>query len=337
VEVLVTGGAGFLGSTLVDRLLAGGHRVEVIDNLSTGSLANLGEARRLGGREFSFHQLDVRSPDAADVIARHRPEVIWHLAGHSPTEASVGVAALDADVNVVGTLKIAAAAHGAGCRKLVVASSATAVYGDAERLPVRESDARRPRSPHGVGKHAVDSYLAVLRELEGFEYTSLVVGTVYGPRQTSGVVAAWARWVRAGQPCRVWGDGAQTRDFVFVDDVVDALVRAAQHGNGMVLNIGTGVETSLRALYGLLVEAAVSAGAGSGGAGAELVQVAARPGDTRRISLDPTRAGLHLDWRAWTSLFDGLVAVMAATLAPTITGAAATSATTAGPPDLPPG
>jgi UDP-glucose 4-epimerase len=320
---MVTGGAGFLGSTLVDRLLAGGHRVEVIDNLSTGALANLGDARRVGGREFSFHQLDIRSPDAADVIARHRPEVIWHLAGHSPTDASVSVAALDADINIVGTLNIAAAAHRAGCRKLVVASSATAVYGDAEQLPVRESQARRPRSPHGIAKHAVDSYLAVLRDLTGLEYTSLVLATVYGPRQTSGVVAAWARSLSDGVDCAVWGDGEQTRDFVFVDDVVDALVRAAHHGDGMVLNVGTGVETSLRDLHGMLLEAATDAGvvggAGVGvGAEDELAAAPPRPGDTRRSRLDPTRAGLHLDWRPWTTLSDGLAAVMAATTATAI-------------------
>jgi UDP-glucose 4-epimerase len=312
VEALVTGGAGFLGSALVDRLLAGGHRVEVIDNLSTGSLANLGEARRVAGREFSFHQLDVRSGDAADVIARHRPDTIWHLAGHAPTDATLAAAALDADVNVVGTLNVAAAAKAAGCRKIVVASSATAVYGDPERLPIRESDGRRPRSPHGIAKHAVDSYLAVLRDLVGLEYTSLVLATTYGPRQTSGVVAAWARSVRDGRPCRLWGDGAQTRDFVFVDDAIDALVRAAHHGDGMVLNVGTGVETSLRALHGSLLVAAEAARVVIG-AGDTLVEEPPRPGDTRRSCLDPTRAGLHLDWRPWTTLADGLATLMVAT------------------------
>jgi UDP-glucose 4-epimerase len=307
MHALVTGGAGFLGSALVDRLVAAGHRIDVIDDLSTGSLANLADAR-VGGA-VHFLQLDVGSSDIVEVIARMRPEVIWHLAGQPSVAFSVDHAAADAEANVVGTLRVLEGARAAATRKVVVASAGTAVYGEVDdgALPIREAHGRRPLSPHGVAKHAVDAYLSCFRELHGVEYTSLVIASVYGPRRGAvagrGVVSTWAENLIAGRPCVLVGDGGQSRDFVYIDDVVDALARAATAGDGLALNIGTGVETSLSALYGHMAEL-VMPGA------PPVVNAPPRPGGVRRNVLDPTRAGLYLDWRPWTPLAAGLEAVI---------------------------
>jgi UDP-glucose 4-epimerase len=311
VHVLVTGGAGFIGSVLVDRLLAEGHQVDVIDNLSTGSLSNLAEARR-ARRELTFHQVDVRSPEVVDLVARRHPEIVFHLAAQPSVAASTADPAYDADVNIVGTLRIAEAARAAGSRKLVVTSSASAVYGEPQRgdLPLAEHQPRRPASPHGLSKHAVDGYLVALRQSGGLEFTSLVIGTVYGPRDNNGVVGLWARALTDGHACVVNGDGAQTRDFVFVDDVADALARAADHGHGLVLNIGTGVETSLTALHGQLVQAFAARRVELSEEARTLLGGRSRPGEVRRCALDATRAGIHLDWRSWTPLSQGLEATV---------------------------
>jgi len=253
---LVTGGAGFIGASLVDRLLAEGHSVDVVDNLSTGSLWNLADARASAGRALTFHQLDVRSPDVAELIVRRRPEVVFHLASYGGVATASGGSVAEAQVDVVGTLGIVDGVRAAGTRKLVVASSA-AVYGELSgERPAVESRARRPMSPHGVAKHAVDSYLAVFADLDALVFTSLVLANVYGPRAAGGVITSWAQCLAAGRPCTAFGDGHQARDFVYVDDVVDALARAAGRGDGMVLNVGTGRGTSLVDLHAVMVEVA---------------------------------------------------------------------------------
>jgi len=276
VRTLVTGGAGFIGSALVERLLAEGHTVDVVDNLSSGSLWNLADARASAGRDLTFHQLDVRSPDVAELVARRRPEVVWHLAAQTDVAAGVAGPAADAQVNIVGSLALLEGVRAGGARKLIVTSSA-AVYGDGRGdTPTPESSTRRPVSPHGIAKHAVDSYLAAYAELESIVFTSLVLATVYGPRAVTGAVADWAGCLVAGRACTLFGDGSQVRDFVYVDDVVDALARAADHADGMVLNIGTGRGTTLAGLHVAMVEvagrlvaeaAAMGGGAAVGGTG----------------------------------------------------------------------
>jgi UDP-glucose 4-epimerase len=318
VHTLVTGGAGFLGAALVERLLAEGHTVDVVDNLSAGSLWNLAEARATAGRNLTFHQLDVRSPDVADLIARRRPEVVWHLAGQADLTTGISGPVADAQTNVVGALGVVEGVRSAGSRKLVVTSSA-AVYGEAGGRPVTESHARRPLSPHGVAKHAVDAYLAVYASVEAIRFTSLVLGTVYGPRCASGVVATWADCLVAGQPCVVFGDSDQVRDFVYVDDVVDALARAADGGDGMVLNVGTGTPTSLAELHAVMVEIVGRLGPADGderGPALGLRHAERRPGEPRAVVLDPARAAAALEWCAWTPLEEGLEAVVEARLAP---------------------
>jgi UDP-glucose 4-epimerase len=255
MRALVTGGAGFIGSNLVDRLLAEGHTVEVVDNLSTGSLANLADARAAKLGRLTFHQLDVRSPDLAELMNRCRPEVVFHLAAQADVRVSVADPIFDADVNVIGSLRVLEGARSSGAQKVVFASSGGTIYGDPDpsNLPVKESHPQKPISPYGVAKKVVSDYLYAYRELHNLEFTSLALANVYGPRQDphgeAGVVAIFAGRLLAGKPCTVYGDGRQTRDFVYVDDVVDAFARAAERGGGLVLNVGTGSETSVNRLY----------------------------------------------------------------------------------------
>ena len=306
MKTLVTGGAGFIGSILVDRLLAEGHAVDVVDDLSTGSMANLTDARS-GGQEFSFQRLDIRSPDLADFVGHRRPDVVFHLAGPADVRASLSRPAEDADLSIVGSLNVLEAAWSARVAKVVFASSG-AVFGDVppESLPVKESQIREPRSPHGVAKQAVHAYLRAYRDLHDLEFTALALANVYGPRQVGGagggVVSRFAERVVAGEACVISGDGTQTRDFVFVDDVVDAFARALERGGGLLLNIGTGVETPISRVH-----EAVNAAAGIERA-AQFVP--APPGDTARSALDPTRARIHLGWKPWTSLEGGVAEVL---------------------------
>jgi UDP-glucose 4-epimerase len=308
VRAFVTGGAGFIGSNLVERLLAEGHAVDVVDNLSTGFLANLADARRNPDHEFSFQRLDVASPAVTDIMARRRPEVVYHLAARGGAAASVEEPIHDAEVNVLGSLRVLEGARRGGARKVVFATSGAAIYGEPgpRGLPVKESAGYRPVSPHGVAKTSVAGYLAAYRELHDLEYTALALASVYGPGQspasTSGVVAILAGELVAGRPGTIHGDGTQTRDFVYVDDVIDALARAAERGSGLTLNIGTGVETSIRSLHAR-VAAAV-------GVKATPTHGPARPGEVSRSSLDPGRAALHLGWEPWTSLDTGVAATV---------------------------
>jgi UDP-glucose 4-epimerase len=307
VRALVTGGAGFIGSNLVDRLLAEGHSVDVVDDLSTGSLTNLADART-GHREFAFHHADVRSHDVTDLIARRHPEVVFHLAAQADVRVSVERPTFDAEVNVLGTLNVLEGCRLAGAARIVFASSGGTIYGDPDPsdLPVRESHPQQPISPYGVAKKAAGDYLFAYRQLHDLEYVALALANVYGPRQDpngeAGVVAIFANKLLAGEPCTIFGDGTQTRDFVYVDDVVDAFARAATRGSGLLLNIGTGVETSVNELYTTM--------AGAAGSGAPARRAPARLGELQRSALDPARALIHLGWKAWTPPEDGVAGVL---------------------------
>ncbi len=308
MRTLVTGGAGFIGSTLVDRLLAEGHEVDVVDDLSTGSLANLANARSGTGHHFTFHQLDIRSGDVVQLMARRRPEVVFHLAAQADVRVSVSRPVFDAEVNVIGSLQVLEGARAAGSRKVVFASSGGTIYGDPDpsELPVRESHPGRPVSPYGVAKKTVGDYLHAYRELHSLEYTALALANVYGPRQDphgeAGVVAIFAGRLLAGEQCTIFGDGQQTRDFIYVDDVVDAFARAADRGSGLVINIGTGTETSVNQLYATM--------AAEAGVDAPAAHEPVRPGELNRSALDPGRAAIHLGWKAWTTLPIGTGAVL---------------------------
>lgn len=308
MRALVTGGAGFIGSTLVDRLLAEGHAVDVVDNLATGNLANLADARSDRRNQFTFHQIDMSEPAVIDLIVRRKPEIVFHLAAQADVRVSVDRPAFDAQVNILGSLNVIEAARRAGSRKVVFASSGGTIYGDPDpsELPVKESHPQRPVSPYGVAKKAVGDYLHVYRELHQLEYAALALANVYGPRQDphgeAGVVAIFAGRLLEDKPCTIFGSGEQTRDFVYVDDVVDAFVRAGEKGSGLLCNIGTGRETSVNGLYRTMADAI--------GVEVDALRAPARPGELERSALDPGRAAIHLGWQPWTSLPEGVATTL---------------------------
>jgi len=302
MKALVTGGAGFIGSTLTDRLLAEGYDVDVVDDLSTGSLANLADARSRRNGRFSFHRLDIRTPAMVDLVVHRRPEIIFHLAAQADVRVSVARPGFDAEVNVLGSLNVCQGALAAGTAKIVFAGSGGTLYGVPEDVPVREGHPQRPISPYGVAKKAVGDYLHYYREVHGVEYTVLALANVYGPRQDphgeAGVVAIFAAKLLARERPTIFGDGAQTRDFVYVDDVVDAFVRATEKAGGLIVNIGTGEETTVQQLFDLMARVT--------GFKDPAHYAPARPGELQRSALDPGRAAIHLGWKPWTARDEGL-------------------------------
>lgn len=308
MHVLVTGGAGFIGSNLVDRLLADGHTVDVVDDLSSGRLENLAEAREFAQGRVTFHRIDIRDEGIAALFAHREPEVVFHLAAQIDVRVSVADPMLDADVNIMGGLNVLEAARACGTRKVVFASSGGTIYGEVadDDFPVSESHPQIPLSPYGVSKKALSDYLVAYRALHGMEFTSLALANVYGPRQDpygeAGVVAIFANRLLEGEPCRIYGDGTQTRDYVYIDDVVDAFARSVDRGGGLVCNIGTGTETSVIELYETMATAA--------GVTERPDFAPARLGELARSALDPSRAELHLGWKPWTDLPTGSLSVL---------------------------
>lgn len=301
--VLVTGAAGFIGSHLCDRLLAEGRRVIGVDDLSAGRIANLAEARSYG-KQFRFEHLDVRNEVLETLFGRERPELVFHLAARACAGPSMEDPKGDAEVNVLGTLNVLERAAGAGTRKVVFASSGLAIYGEPRRLPVKETAApgSHPLSPHGASKKAAEDYLRWFQRYRGLDYTSLALGSVYGPRQDpkgeGGVVAVFAERMLSGETPTIFGDGNQTRDFVFVDDAVHAFALAADAGSGRLVNVGTGLETPVSQLYRMLAEVTGFAGEPSYGP--------LPPGGPARVALDASVAESELGWKPWTNLQDGL-------------------------------
>jgi UDP-glucose 4-epimerase len=299
--ILVTGGAGFIGSHLCDRLLAEGHRVIAVDDLSTGRIANLGEARGYGN-EFTFFNMDIRAEGLLSLFERHRPEVLVHLGAQASVSSSMQDPVRDAAINVMGLLNLMECCVKTGVRKVVYAASGGTLYGEARKLPVRETANGRPVSPYGISKKVGIDYLSFYERHHGIAFTALALANVYGPRQDpqgeAGVVAIFASTMLAGRAPTIHGDGNQTRDYVFVDDVVHAFALSAQRGDGHLVNVGTGLETSVNGLYRMLAEITRFTGEPSHGP--------ARPGDLRRNALDISIANDVLDWRPWTRLQDGL-------------------------------
>ncbi len=299
MRALVTGGAGFIGSHLVDRLVDDGHEVVVIDNLVRGS-ANLSGALASGRCELT--ECDITDPRAGELMASRRPDVVFHLAAQIDVRTSVSDPVGDARVNVGGTVAVLEAAHRAGVSQFVLASS-VAIYGVTPALPVAESSPTEPLSPYAVSKLAGEIYLNQVRRLHGLPGTVLCFGNVYGPRQDAsgeaGVVAIFTDALLSGQSTCVFGDGGNIRDYVYVTDVVDALVRVGSlPGDGTRFNIGTGKGTSDLALHSAVAEAV----------GVQQVPefVPARPGDLRAMTLDATAAAERLGWVPRTALDEGL-------------------------------
>lgn len=298
---LVTGGAGFIGSHVCDRLLAEGHRVIAVDDLSTGHIANLMEARGYG-KAFTFFNMDVRAEGLLPLFERYRPEVVVHLAAQAGVRPSLADPVHDASVNVMGLLNVMECAVRTGVRKVVYAGSGGTMYGEPKKLPVRETSSGRPLSPYGISKRVAIDYLGYYERYRGVDWTALALGNVYGPRQDpsgeAGVVAIFATRMLRGEAPTIFGDGNQTRDYVFIDDTVHAIALAVERGSGRVVNVGTGIETSVNRLYELLAELTGFAGRPAHGP--------LPPGELRRIALDPSLAAEVLGWKPWTHLEDGL-------------------------------
>jgi len=298
VRVLVTGGAGFIGSHVVDAFVAAGHTVAVADNLSTGSRTWLNP-------KASFHAVDLRSARLDAVFAIERPEVVAHLAAQAAVGRSVADPAFDASVNVAGGLNLLDCCRRFGVRRIIYSSSGGAGYGDTDVIPTPEEHPSRPASPYGITKVAIEQYVDALAPLWGMRGISLRYANIYGPRQNpqgeAGVIAIFCDRLLSGRPLLINGDGLQTRDFVYVADVARANVLALERPDvtGPV-NIGTGIETSVTAIADALRAAA--------GSGMAPIHGPVRPGEQRRSCLDPAQAERSLGWRPRVPLRDGLAA-----------------------------
>ncbi len=309
---MVTGAAGFIGSHLVDRLMGEGEDVLAVDDLSSGSLANLADARRSQMGKFTFQRADITSTALAELIKRNKPQVIFHLAAQVDVRKSLRDPIHDAMINIIGTLNLLQAATEAESEKVVFTSSGGCIYGepDESRLPVTEDQVwlpeALPESPYGVSKKVVLDYLRYYKEVHGLDYAALALANVYGPRQEPAsevglegqVVAIFSRKMLANRPCTIYGDGTQTRDFVYVDDVVSAFVAARDRGSGQLINVGSGRELSVNELHSNLAELT--------GTRYEPQYAPARPGELQRIVIDPSKAGAELGWSPTTELHEGL-------------------------------
>ncbi|MEA2376647.1 MAG: UDP-glucose 4-epimerase [Thermoleophilaceae bacterium] len=300
MKTLVTGGAGFIGSNLVDALLARGDDVTVIDDLSTGKRANLDQALANGAEVI---ELDVRDAEAvADAVARVTPEVIFHMAAQIDVRKSVADPALDSRVNVEGTINVLSAAQAAGVRRVVNTSTGGAIYGEGRIIPAPEDHPVAPEAPYGLSKFCAENYCALFTRLHGLSTISLRYGNVYGPRQDplgeAGVIAIFCGALLEGERPKIFGDGKQTRDYVFVGDVVDANLRAADSDATGAFNVGRGVQTSVLDI--------VEALAAQSSNGFEADHAPARSGEVQHIALDASRSKAELGWEAQVDLDQGL-------------------------------
>lgn len=295
MKILVTGGAGFIGSHVVDALLGLGHDVHILDDLSGGVRANV-------PAEAVLHELDIRSEAARDLFAAHQYEVMYHLAAQMDVRRSVADPMYDADVNVRGFLNLLEGGRANGLKKVVFSSTGGAIYGEPDFVPQTESHPLQPISPYGITKLVSEKYLHYYFVQYGLSYVALRYGNVYGPRQNphgeAGVVAIFCERLINGDACTIYGDGTQTRDYVFVGDVVKANVSALSvHENG-IFNVGTGVETDVNTLFEHLRDRLSPTSSASHAPG--------RPGEQRRSVLSFEKSAQALGWRPSVSVKDGL-------------------------------
>ncbi len=294
-KIMICGGAGFIGSYLVDRFMAEGHEVDVVDDLSTGSLANLAEARNASGR-FKFQNISVLSAEFAELVSLRRPSVIVNLAVFSPSQSHLN----GAMTAMQSALAVLEAARLGGVSKVITGIPAALLYGEvtARDLPIKEGHLNDSRTSEEVLARAAADVHAVYRDRHGVEFTVLAMANVYGARQRpeDGVVASFADALANGRAPIVHGNGKQVRDFVHVDDTVDAIARSLDRAGGLVINVGTGVSTSINDLWSVM-----------GGASSPVPRTsAARPNDVVRLSLSPVRARIQLGWSPFTPLAEGL-------------------------------
>ncbi len=296
MKVLVTGGAGFIGSHIVDLLIERGHSVIVLDDLSTGSFMNLNAAAK-------FYQMSINDAKLDGVFAEELPDMVCHQAAHTVVTESVKDPVHDATTNITGSLNLLARCSHYGCRRVVYASSC-AIYGDPEYLPVDEAHSIRPASPYGISKHTVEHYLQVYHSLYGLEYIALRYANVFGPRQNTrgeaGVIALFSRKMLAGEQPTIYGDGGKTRAYVFVKDVARANALAIEAGGKphAAYNIGTSEETTDQAVFDTL--------AGELGYTFPAQYAPVRPGEIKRMALDCRRAGRELGWAPAVGFREGI-------------------------------
>ena len=295
MRILVTGGAGFIGSHVVDAYLAAGHDVAVVDTLTTGREANVPAGARL-------YRLDIGAPELAEIFERERPEVVNHHAAQASVSVSVNDPAADARTNILGTLNVLEQARRMGARRFIFASTGGALYGEPETIPVREDHPIRPLSPYGVSKYAGEIYVELYARLHGLSYYILRYANVYGPRQDpygeAGVVAIFTAAMLARRSPTIFGDGGQTRDFVYVEDVANANLLATAYAGVGVAQIATGTETTINDLHRMVASLTDYPEPPRYGP--------ARPGDVYRIALDPGAAGRTLGWSPRLDLEEGL-------------------------------
>jgi UDP-glucose 4-epimerase len=296
VKILITGGAGFIGSNIADAYIAGGHQVTILDNLSTGQRKNI-------PAKAQFREVDLRDGDAVRrVMEEGRFDVVNHQAAQMNVRKSVADPVYDASVNIVGMLNLLEGCVGTGVRKVIFASSGGAIYGEQERFPADESHPTRPISPYGVAKLATEEYLFYYKAVHGIDTVSLRYANVYGPRQNpegeAGVIAIFTTRCLTGQQAFVNGTGKQTRDYVFVGDVVRANVRALEHSGSDFFNVGTGIETDVVTLFRLVQTAC--------GSSLPEQHAPAPKGEQMRSVLDCGKIGRVLGWKPQVTLQEGL-------------------------------
>jgi UDP-glucose 4-epimerase len=295
MKILVTGGAGFIGSHICDEFVRGGHDVVALDNLSSGKKENLDPKVRLAA-------LDIRSAEAADLIAREKPAVICHLAAQMDVRRSVEDPRFDAEANILGMINLLEAARKASVKKFIFSSTGGAIYGEQDNFPATEGHATRPVSPYGVSKASGELYLGYYQAQYGLSYVALRYANVYGPRQNphgeAGVVAIFSQRLINGQACTIFGDGKQTRDFVFGPDVARANYLAFEKDYVGAVNIGTGIETNITQLYGYLAESA--------GSSQKAHYAPGKPGEQKRSCIDNRLAKKVLGWEPRVEVKEGL-------------------------------
>ena len=295
MKVLVTGGAGFIGSHVVDRLVEEGHNIVVVDNLSSGKRKNV-------NRAASLYKLDIQSRRLERVFRNERPNVVIHLAAQINVRRSVDDPVFDAQVNIIGTMNVLQQAVRHGARKVIFSSSGGAIYGEQEIYPAPESHATSPMSPYGISKLCGEHYLSYFQRISGIKVVSLRYANVYGPRQDpegeAGVISIFLQKMLNNEQAVINGNGRQTRDFVFVDDVAEANLAAMGQDSHGIYNVGTGTETSVNELFRMLVELT--------GSKCKEVHGPAQKGEQMRSVIDPAKIKRELGWDSKVELADGL-------------------------------
>jgi UDP-glucose 4-epimerase len=303
MNILVTGGAGFIGSHIVDRLVKDGHVVSVIDDLSNGNLRNLSQVKD----KIHFHRQNITSQQLSDVFTEEKPEVVFHLAAHINVRNSLKDPSHDANVNIIGSLNVLENCRMFGVKKIIFSSTGGAIYGETGNIPTPESEIPHPISHYGIAKFSVEQYLYLYKHIYGLDYTILRYANVYGPRQDpigeAGVVSIFINNILQGKECRINGDGKQTRDYTFVADVVEANMLALKtEQSGKIVNIGTGKETDVNELFDSIAKVVekISKKKGTSFHGPAL------QGEVARSCLDATRAKEELSWMPKVELSEGL-------------------------------